>query len=184
MNRLDLPEAFRALPNRIQGAGVEVCLLDSAAEQKMNSILNLKLHTLIIVLDGPITVNCNGNRETLQKSEAIMMKKNCQLEFEIRDEVRTSFRCLLIFFDEPSLRYALLPFELSPDSSSQSFLKIPLNDKIQVFTDSILLYYKSLQVEQNWTMLLQSKLRELIWIFFHTEIKDQATLFFSPSKTA
>jgi hypothetical protein len=180
MKRLDLPEAFRMLPNKIQGAGVEVFLLDSTLPLKSQDSYELRLHTLMIMLDGSITVGCEPTKELLQKDEAIMMKKDSVVRLIVPDEGQ--FRSLVIFFDEPLLRYALLPFELSGNSEGNNLLKIPLNEKIKVFTDSILLYYKSNKEKSNWTVLLQNKLRELIWIFFHTDLKEQAKEFFSAGR--
>lgn len=182
MKRLDLPEAFRMLPNKIQGTGVEVFLLDSSLPLDIQTTHELRLHTLMIMLDGSITVECGTTQESLKKDEAIMMKKDSVVRLIVADEEIHSFRSLVIFFDEPSLRYALLPFELSGNSQGSNLLKIPLNEKIKVFTDSILLYYKSNKGKSNWTILLQNKLRELVWIFFHTDLKDQAKEFFSASR--
>jgi hypothetical protein len=178
MKTLDLPSAFKMLPNRIEGAGVEVFLLDSLPGSN-DSFLELHLHTLMIILDGSVIVTCDAIAESIGKDEAIMMKKNSTVQMDIPNGGEKDFRCLLIFFDEPSLKYALMPFELSSGTANLSVLKIPLNEKIKVFTDSILLYYQSFKEKNNWTLLLQGKLRELIWIFFHTNIKDQAKAFFS-----
>jgi hypothetical protein len=178
MKTLELPRAFRMLPNKIQGAGVEVFLLDSLPESK-GSFLELNLYTLMIILDGTATVTCDTTQEIITKDEAIMMRKNTIVQMEIDRNHENKFRCLLIFFDEPSLRYALMPFELEAGHPSTSVLKIPLNEKIKIFTESILLYYQSFKEQNNWTLLLQGKLRELIWIFFHTNIKEQAKAFFS-----
>lgn len=182
MKQLDLPEAFRTLPNKIQGTGVEVFLLDSSHPLDLQTTHELRLHTLLIMLDGSITVECKTIQESLEKDEAIMMKKDSIVRLIGPDEKIKSFRSLVIFFDEPSLRYALLPFELSGNARESSLLKIPLNEKMKVFAESILLYYKSNKEKSNWTMLLQNKLRELVWIFFHTDLKDQAKEFFSAGR--
>ena len=87
-----------------------------------------------------------------------------------------------MFFDEPSLRYALMPFELQANPRGSTLLKIPLNEKLKVFTESILLYYQSNKEKSNWSILLQNKLRELIWIFFHTDLKEQAEDFFGATR--
>lgn len=178
MKTLDLPGAFKMLPNRIEGSGVEVFLLDSLPGSE-DSYLELRLHTLMIVLDGCVSVTCETVHEVIRKDEAIMMKKNSTVQMNIPRNVEKEFRCLLIFFDEPSLKYALMPFELTTGAAKLSVLKIPLNEKIKVFTDSILLCYQSFREKTDWSLLLQGKLRELIWIFFHTNIKDQAKVFFS-----
>jgi hypothetical protein len=182
MKRPDLPEAFRMLPNKIQGNGVQVLLLDSALPINTQKTHELQLHTLMIILEGAIAVQCNTTRELLKKDEAIMMKKDSVVQLTVPGENVDSFRCLAIFFDEPSLRYALMPFELSSNSPGHNLLKIPLNEKIKVFSDSILLYYKSNKGKNNWSMLLENKLRELVWIFFHTELKEQAKEFFGSPK--
>lgn len=167
------------LPNKIEGAGVKVFLLDSTSAAMLASVLELRLHTLIIILDGSMSVNCAESVEVVNTDEAIMMKKDGKATITVTPGEENIFRCLMIFFDEPSLKYALMPFELTATTSQVSVLKIPLNEKIKVFTESILLYYQSFKAKNNWTLLLQSKLRELIWIFFHTEIKKQAKEFFS-----
>lgn len=167
------------LPNKIEGAGVKVFLLDSAAMSELDSTLELRLHTLMIMLDGAVSITCEQTVDTIEKDEAIMMRKNSIAQMRITEADAKVFRCLMICFDEPSLKYALMPFELSNTSSQPSVLKIPMNEKIKVFTDSILLYYQSFKEKNNWSLLLQSKLRELIWIFFHTNIKQQAQDFFS-----
>lgn len=169
------------LPNKIEGAGIEIFLLDSAAPLS-DQTTRLNLHTLIVVLDGSITAASNASREIVAKDEAIMMKKDASVRLTVPSAHSNPFRCLVIFFDEPSLRYALLPFELVPNSSQTNLLKVPLNEKLNVFTESILLYYKNTKEEKNWTALLQNKLRELVWIFFHTEVREQAREFFSSPK--
>jgi hypothetical protein len=178
MKTLELPSALKMLPNRIEGSGVEVFLLDSVPGGT-SSILELQVHTLMIVLEGSVAVTCGSIEESLEKDEAIMMKKNSTVQMHVDAADENTFRCLLMFFDEPSLKYALMPFELHSGISATNVLKIPLNEKIKVFTESILLYYQSFKEQNNWSLLLQGKLRELIWIFFHTNIKDQAQAFFS-----
>ncbi|HEY0655043.1 MAG TPA: hypothetical protein VGD65_18020 [Chryseosolibacter sp.] len=182
MKTLDLADSFRMLPNKIQGTGVEVFLVDSPSALNDLHPYKLSLHTLIIMLDGSVGVGCDGVRESVQRNEAIMLKKDSLVQFTIPVQHRNSFRSLILFFDEPTLRYALLPFELPAASSGPNVLKIPLNEKIKVFTDSILFYYKSTHQNGNWTILLQNKLRELVWIFFHTELKHEAQQFFSTTR--
>lgn len=182
MERLELPEAFRVLPQKIQGTGIEVFLLDASALLGDQTIHHLQLHTLLIILEGSLVVTCNDISETLQKDEAIMMKKESIVQMQIPPAQTDTFHSLALFFDEPSLRYALLPFELPSRENASKLLKIPLNEKIKVFTDSILLYYKSTRHDNNWTVLFQNKLRELVWIFFHTDLKDEAKQFFSTLK--
>lgn len=179
MKRLQVPDAFKMLPNRIDGAGIEVFLFDSPLVNDDDTSLEFTLHTLVIVLDGSLSVNHDTMTELVHKDEAIMMKKNCSVSMSITSEYKKIFRCLVISFDEPSLKYALLPFELEPANTAPILLKIPLNDKIKVFTDSILLYYQSYKDKNNWATLLQGKLRELLWIFFHTSVKEKAKEFFS-----
>jgi hypothetical protein len=182
MKRVDLPEAFRALPNKIQGNGVEVFLLDSALPLSNGKTHRLHLHTLMIILDGSMIVECDTTTEALEKDEAIMMKKDSVVAMTVPDESFSAFRTLALFFDEPSLRYALMPFELTANAHGGNLLKIPLSEKMKVFSDSIILYYKSNKEKIDWTVLLENKLRELIWIFFHTQVKEQAREFFSTHK--
>jgi hypothetical protein len=182
MKRLDLPEEFRQLPNNIQGSGVEVFLLDSTGPFTMPAKHHLHLHTLIIILDGTISAECEGVQEILHREEAIMMKKDSIITLKIPDDTAHLFRGMVIFFDEPSLRYALMPFELQASPHGTTLLKIPLNEKIKVFTQSILLYYQSNKEKSNWSILLRNKLRELIWIFFHTDLKEQAEEFFGTTR--
>jgi hypothetical protein len=177
MKILDIPDAFETLPNKVQTAGIEVVLFDQDFPFD-RSPLKLRQHVLMINLDGEIAITCNSIPEKLKKGEAIMIKKNALVRFAIEKSTGTTFRSLLIFFDEPSLRYALMPFEIIENSTELDYFTIPLNDKLIVFTDSILLYYSQTKEASEWAMLLQNKLRELLWIFFHTEMREQAKLFF------
>jgi hypothetical protein len=180
MKKLDIPVAFQSLPNRIAGSGIEIIVFENPLPL-LDSKLLLQQHTLLIVLAGTVTLSCNSSEEILQKGEAIMMKKNCGLQLKPGEPKSSDIRLLLIFFDDPSLRYALLPFEMGNNSDKIDFFKIAQDHKLGIFTDSILLYYDPVKNESNWTMLLRNKLRELIWIFFHTSSRNQAQLFFNTS---
>ena len=177
MNTLELPHACTMLPNRIEGDGIEVFLLDSLPGNE-GAYLQPNLYTLITVIDGAVTMTCNSTREVIAKDQAMLIKKDTPVQIDRHTLEDNKFRGLLIAFDEPALMHALIPFRYGNNNSSTKVLKIPSDEKLKVFTDSMVLHYPSLNEQNNGKLLLQSKLRELIWILLHTVIKDQAKAFF------
>ena len=157
--------------------GIDVVVLDHTIPFN-DTLLKLRYHSLVLILDGHMQIDCNGIKEQLEKGEAIMIKKNCSATFSVPASTRSKFRSIFLFFDESCLRYALMPFEIIKNTADIDYFKVPLNEKLNVFTQSLLSYSSEHNNDAEWSLLLKNKLKELIWIFFHSDIRDSARIFF------
>ncbi len=179
MSNVQYPDALKVISDRIVGNGIEIifCQHENSSPPAKTTF---DQHALVIVLEGEVSLR-QRQSEHLRKGEAMMIRKNSSLTIESKVSSEGLFRCLYLFFDDQSLNYALDGFDPTPAATGISHFKVPLNEHLQEFTQSLMTHYRNFNSQHTWAHLLESKLRELIWIFFHSELREKAFSFFRVS---
>ncbi len=127
---------------------------------------------IVFALSGSVVIQTKSCKTLLEEGGGLMIKRSSCFRMSAFKE---DFNGLLCFLDMQGLSTILssLPSYVTEPNQIRWIdeLKIPSTESIQLFVKSLQLYHQnSFNLSKDWSDISQSKLKELFWLLYHSNI--------------